>query len=131
MTRPRLLIVEDNEDLRRATRQRIEAVGDYDVRLAHNGREAILECEHWWPDLVLMDIHMPVMSGDEAIRRIRAMEGGERLPILVLYPHFLQGKEPPAKIFGGDGYVWKPIVDSLRLREILELHLREARSRPA
>ncbi|MDZ4686185.1 MAG: PAS domain S-box protein, partial [Planctomycetaceae bacterium] len=79
----RVLIADDIEDNRQLLAQLLAPVG-FEVRLATNGAEAVREFEGWRPDLILMDFRMPVMDGHEAIRRIRAMVGGEHPKIIAV-----------------------------------------------
>src|SRR4051794_4357755 len=79
----RVLIADDIEDNRQLLAQLLGPVG-FEIRLATNGAEAVQEFEQWRPHLVLMDFRMPVMDGHEAIRRIRAMAGGEGPKIIAV-----------------------------------------------
>jgi signal transduction histidine kinase/CheY-like chemotaxis protein len=79
----RVLIVDDQEENRQLLAQILDPVG-FDVRLANEGEKAVQEFEQWRPHLILMDLRMPVMDGHEAIRRIRAMAGGENVKIIAM-----------------------------------------------
>src|ERR1019366_4498999 len=79
----RVLIADDIEDNRQLLAQFLAPVG-FEIRLATNGVEAVRQFEKWRPHLILMDFRMPVMDGHEAIRRIRAMAGGEDPKIIAV-----------------------------------------------
>ncbi len=105
----RLLIVDDNPVNRKVTRMFTTPLG-VTVTEAENGRDAlgVLACESF--DAVLMDMHMPVMDGAEAIRRIRAGEAGRKdIPIVALTADALSGDRERYLAMGANAYVAKPI----------------------
>ena len=103
----RILIVEDQEDLRDILRYALEGAG-YKVVEAVNGADGVAKAEAERPDLVLMDIQMPVLDGYEATRRIKAQPALAKIPILAVTSYALSGDEDKAKAAGCDGYVTKP-----------------------
>src|SRR5437763_15891226 len=73
----KILVVEDNEDNRRILVYRLRKIGQFDIREAANGLQAIEAVQHDPPDLIFMDLKMPVMDGWEATRRSRQMDVGQ------------------------------------------------------
>jgi two-component system cell cycle response regulator DivK len=120
MSPRKILVVEDNEDNRRILVYRLDRIGDFDIREATNGREAIEAVERDPPDLVFMDLKMPVMDGWEAIRRIRAMPHGRAVRIVALTAQVMTGDEERALEMGCDDYLAKPVVDPDLMRQKLE-----------
>jgi len=108
----RILVVEDNLDNRRILVYRLKRIGEFDILEASNGEEALaMVKEDPRPDLVFMDLKMPVMDGWEATRQIRKLEGGEKIPIIALTAQAMAGDEQKALAAGCDDYLAKPIVD--------------------
>jgi two-component system cell cycle response regulator DivK len=120
MARKKILVVEDNLDNRRILVYRLRRIGDFDILEATNGKEALSIVESEGPDLIFMDLKMPVMDGWEATRRIRAGESGSRVPIIALTAQAMAGDEQKALAAGCDDYVAKPIVDPNIVRHKLE-----------
>jgi len=89
-------VVEDNEDNRRILVYRLKKIGQFDIREATNGQEAIDAVKADPPDLVFMDLKMPVMDGWEATKRIREMEGGSAVRIIALTAQAMAGDEEKA-----------------------------------
>jgi len=106
--RYRLLIVEDQPENRLLLRRLLEPLG-FEFREAANGQEAVALFEQWHPDLIWMDIRMPVMDGLEAVRRIRATQAGADTKIIALTAHALQEEKEPIMAAGCDDLVRKPI----------------------
>ena len=107
----RVLIVDDNEENRDLLSQTLGPVG-FELRQANDGAEAIREFEAWQPDLILMDLRMPVMDGREATRRIKSTPKGKKTAIIVLTASsFEDGRKDMAAI-GADGYIRKPFGES-------------------
>ena len=120
--RYRLLIVEDQPENRLLLRRLLEPLG-FELREAANGQEAVALFEQWHPDLIWMDIRMPVMDGLEAVRRIRATKAGADTKIIALTAHALEEEREPIMAAGCDDLVRKPIREQ-ELFGALARHLR-------
>lgn len=97
------------------------------VDTVRDGEAAVREVERAHPDLVLMDIQMPVMDGFDATRRIRAMPGGGELPIYAMTANALVGDADKSLAAGMNGHVSKP-VDPTELNRVLATHLPRAQT---
>jgi two-component system, cell cycle response regulator DivK len=126
MERKKILVVEDNEDNRRILVYRLGKIGEFDIREATNGLEALAEVERDPPDLIFMDLKMPVMDGWEATRRIRGMSRASSVRIIALTAQAMVGDEEKALEIGCDDYLAKPVVDPSLVRQKLERLLGEA-----
>jgi len=115
---PTILVVEDFEDNRFMMRRLLEITG-YDVLEATNGEEAVKLAQRGQPDLVLMDLSLPVMDGLTATRRIRALPEFREVPIVVVTAHDTADFHAAALASGCNEYVTKPI-DFLQLESLLE-----------
>ena len=120
MGRKKILVVEDNLDNRRILVYRLRRIGEFDISEAGNGEEALMAVERDAPDVIFMDLKMPVMDGWEATRRLRQTSVGARIPIIALTAQAMAGDEQKALAAGCDDYVAKPIVDPEVVREKLE-----------
>jgi PAS domain S-box-containing protein len=103
----RVLIADDIEDNRQLLAQLLAPVG-FEIRLATNGAEAVQEFEQWRPHLVLMDFRMPVMDGREAIRRIRALPGGNEPKIIAVTASAMEENRLDLIAIGADDFISKP-----------------------
>jgi CheY-like chemotaxis protein len=113
----RVLIADDIEDNRQLLAQLLAPVG-FEVRMATNGAEAIREFEEWHPHLILMDFRMPVMDGHEAIRRIRAMEGGKTPKIIAVTASAMEENRQELLGIGADDFISKPFRDAELFQKI-------------
>jgi len=120
MATKKILVVEDNEDNRRILIYRLRKIGDFEIIEAVNGEQAIEVVRTQQPDLVFMDLKMPVLDGWQATGRIRQMEGGDRVRIIALTAQAMAGDEEKALAAGCDDYLSKPVVDPNLVREKLE-----------
>ena len=116
--RPRVLLVEDSEDNRFMMRRLLEITG-YEVLEATNGEEAVNIAQRGRPDLVLMDLSLPVMDGLTATRQIRTLPELKKVPIVVVTAHDTADFHAAATASGCNEYVTKPI-DFLQLESLLE-----------
>lgn len=102
-----LLVAEDQAENRLLLHRLLEPLG-FELCDAHNGREAVDQFETWLPDLVFMDIRMPVMDGMEATRRIRSGMNGTKVPIVALTAHALEAERLEILAAGCNDFVRKP-----------------------
>ena len=103
----RILVVEDQEDDRQIIRDML-ARTDYEITAAENGEQALAAIAKQRPDLILMDIQMPIMDGYAATRRIKADPALRSIPIIAVTSYALSGEEKKARAAGCDDYVPKP-----------------------
>ena len=103
----KVLVVEDTEDNRQILRDLLGMAG-YEMVEAHDGAEGVAKATEHKPDLILMDIQMPVMDGYEATRRIKADPTLKDIPIIAVTSYALAGDEAKTREAGCDGYVAKP-----------------------
>jgi CheY-like chemotaxis protein len=104
----RVLLADDNADIASFVKEWLELEG-YEVTLAVNGAEALELTRSAAPDLILMDVAMPVMDGYEAIRRLRADEATRALPVIALTAHAQADEKGRALEVGATEYESKPI----------------------
>ena len=112
-----MLIADDIEDNRQLLAQLLAPVG-FEIRLATNGAEAVREFEEWRPHLILMDFRMPVMDGHEAIRRIRAMAGGEDPKIIAVTASAMDENRQELMEIGADDFISKPFREAELFQKI-------------
>ncbi|MBF0471145.1 MAG: response regulator [Gammaproteobacteria bacterium] len=124
----RILIVEDKVDNQRLLRQMMESVG-FEVEVATNGGEGVALFEQWHPDFIWMDMRMPVMDGYAATRKIRTLQGGEKVIICALTASAFEEERESILAAGCNDMIRKPIVtDSLfaTMRQHLGVQFRYA-----
>jgi two-component system cell cycle response regulator DivK len=117
MTRPRVLIVDDYLDAREMYAEYLEFSG-FEVVEAANGMEALARAVDSAPDIILMDLSLPVMDGWEATRRLKADARTAAIPVVALTGHELVGLSEGARRAGCDAFVAKPCLPEDLVREI-------------
>ena len=115
----RILVVEDHEDNRQILRDLLGAAG-FEMLEAEDGAAGVAAAEREKPDLILMDIQLPVMDGYEATRRIKANPALGQIPIIAVTSYALSGDEAKARAAGCDGYVTKPYSPRQLLAKVRE-----------
>jgi two-component system cell cycle response regulator DivK len=115
----RILIIEDQEDNRTILRDLLTAAG-YELIEAVDGEEGVKLAQQEKPDLILMDIQLPVIDGYEATRRIRVISDLKLTPIIAVTSYALSGDEAKARAAGCDGYVTKPFSPRALLAKVRE-----------
>ncbi len=104
----KILLVEDNEMNRDMLARRLERRG-YQVVIAVDGDQGVRLAQAEAPDLILMDMSLPVLDGWEATRRLKAMPATQAIPIVALTAHAMSGDREQALEAGCDDYDSKPI----------------------
>jgi len=113
----RILVVEDQEDLRGVLRDLFTRSG-YIVIEAADGATGVASAKSNRPDIILMDIQMPVIDGYEATRRIKADPTLAHIPVVAVSSFAMKGDEEKARAAGCDHYVTKPYSPIALLRMI-------------
>ena len=113
ITMKKLLLVEDNEMNRDMLSRRLERRG-YEVLIAVDGEEGIAAAKEHLPDLILMDMSLPVLDGWESTRRLKLQPETQGIPVLALTAHAMAGERDKALAAGCNDYDTKP-VDFARL----------------
>jgi two-component system cell cycle response regulator DivK len=115
----RVLLVEDTEDNRQLIRDLMASVG-HELLEAEDGESGVAMAARHRPDLILMDIQLPILDGYEAARRIKADPALRHIPIIAVTSYALSGDEAKAREAGCDGYVAKPFSPRQLLSKIAE-----------
>jgi len=116
----RILMIEDTEDNRQILRD-LFAATDYELIEARDGAEGVTTAQTEKPDLILMDIQLPVIDGYEATRRIKADPALSHIPIIAVTSYALSGDETKARAAGCDAYIAKPFSPRQLLAKVHEL----------
>jgi signal transduction histidine kinase/DNA-binding response OmpR family regulator len=117
----KILVVDDIENNRRLIHQILTPLG-FNIIEANNGLKACIAIEKESPDLILMDIRMPVMGGEEAIRKIKATEQGIKIPIIAVSASVFKSEQQDILNQGADDFLSKPFKRS-QLLKIIGQHL--------
>jgi two-component system, cell cycle response regulator DivK len=115
--KPVVLVVDDFADNREMYSEYL-AFSGYEVIEAKNGKEAIDAAQERMPDIIIMDLSLPVMDGWEATRRLKADERTRRIPVVALTGHALAGHSKGAKEAGCDSFLAKPCLPDQLVAEI-------------
>ena len=115
----RILVIEDTEDNRQIIRDLLTSFV-YVLLVAVDGAEGVAMAEAHYPDLILMDIQLPVLDGYEATRRIRAIPELAEVPIIAVTSYALSGDEAKTREAGCDGYIAKPFSPRQLLAKVRE-----------
>ena len=89
----KILYAEDEEDIRSIAQIALEDVGGFTLEFCENGQEVVSKIEHFKPDLLLLDVMMPMMDGPSALKAVRKIPGYENVPAI-----FMTAKIQPAEI---------------------------------
>jgi len=115
----RILVIEDTEDNRQIIRDLLTSF-DYELIEAVDGAEGVAMAQSHHPDLILMDIQLPIVDGYEATRSIRAIPELAAVPIIAVTSYALSGDEARTREAGCDGYVAKPFSPRQLLAKVRE-----------
>jgi DNA-binding response OmpR family regulator len=105
---PRILVVEDEQDIAGLIKHTLERAGDGSVEIVARGDEAIRSISSRQPDLVILDLNLPVLSGEEVCRMLRQRPETRQLPIIMLTARTSESERVAGLDLGADDYVTKP-----------------------
>jgi CheY-like chemotaxis protein len=105
----KILYIEDNDDNAYMLKMRLELLGDFEVLAAENGEKGCEIAATEQPDIILMDLEMPVVDGWEATRRLKGNPTTRGIPIIALSAHALAGEREKALAAGCNEFDTKPI----------------------
>lgn len=117
---PRILVIEDNEENRDSLSRRLQRRG-FEVLLAPDGKAGVETAKAERPDLILMDMNMPLVDGWEATRQIKAEQATANVPVIALTAHAMAGDKERALAAGCADYHTKPIEFPKLLAQIESL----------
>ena len=112
----KILVVEDSEVIRELLIQLLEE--DYEVVTAIDGRDGIEQALRHKPDLILMDLSLPVLDGWSAVSQIKAIPSLATVPVIAVSAHAMRGEEDAARHAGCDDYLTKPIRERVMFEKL-------------
>jgi DNA-binding response OmpR family regulator len=115
----KVAIVEDDQAISQMYRFKFEAEG-YTVETAENGKLGLALAEHMKPDIILLDIMMPVMTGDQMLEALRASEWGKNIKVIILTNMGEQEIPPKVKELGVSGVILKADMTPKQVAEIVK-----------
>jgi two-component system, cell cycle response regulator DivK len=115
----RILVIEDTENNRIILNDLLTNAG-FEVMMAPDGAKGVAMAAETRPDLILMDIQLPIVDGYEATRRIKSNPQLRQIPIIAVTSYALSGDDAKARAAGCDGYVAKPFSPRLILAKVRE-----------
>jgi two-component system, cell cycle response regulator DivK len=115
----RILVIEDTENNRRILNDLLTHAG-FEVMEAVDGEKGVAMAAERLPDLILMDIQLPIVDGYEATRRIKSNPDLRQIPIIAVTSYALSGDEAKARAAGCDGYITKPFSPRVILAKVRE-----------
>lgn len=121
MTEPRVLVVDDEDDIREIVQLSLELVAGWDVLAASNGAEAIDIATAQQPDLVLLDVMMPGMDGPQTFRRLKADAATREIPVIFLTAKVQRTEQLDLHELGATGLIAKPFDPTNLATEIREI----------
>ncbi len=116
----RILMVEDTEDNRQILRDLFASTG-YELLEAQDGAAGLAMASKHKPDIILMDIQLPVIDGYEVTRRIKADPALRHIPVIAVTSYALSGDDAKARAAGCDAYIAKPFSPRALLAKVHEL----------
>ena len=108
MRKHRILIVEDEQDVAELIRHTLQRTGEADLAVAGSGDTALKAVSDWHPDLVLLDLNLPVLDGTEVCRILRSRDTTRNIPIVILTARTGEDDRVRGLELGADDYITKP-----------------------
>ncbi|MDJ0649042.1 MAG: ATP-binding protein [Xenococcaceae cyanobacterium MO_188.B19] len=115
----RIAVVDDQETNRQLLTELLQSVG-FEIRTANNGQEAIALWQEWLPDLIWMDMRMPIIDGYEATQQIKSLPEGDKTIIIALTASAFEEQKDKVLSIGCDDFIRKPFAESLIFEKMTE-----------
>jgi DNA-binding response OmpR family regulator len=128
MPKHRILIVEDEQDVAELIKHTLQRAGDAEVAVARTGDAALTTISEWQPDLVLLDLNLPVLDGTEVCRIMRSRSDTRHIPVVMLTARSAEDDRVRGLELGADDYITKPFSLrelTARVRAVLRRPRRE------
>lgn len=122
-SKKKVLVVEDNEDNREIFVFRLQQWG-FEVLVAANGKEALEIAYQFKPDIIFMDLKMPIMDGWEATRALRQTDWGKDLPVIAVTAHAMSEEREKALTAGCNDFIPKPVTDYSIIQQAIQRNSR-------
>lgn len=116
MLRKRILVIDDDDDVREVAAMALETAGDYDILTADNGRTGLAQAVRQQPDLILLDVMMPELDGPSTFRLLRQSDVTRTIPVIFLTAKVQAADRRSLTSLGANGLISKPF-DPLRLAD--------------
>jgi CheY-like chemotaxis protein len=116
MLRKRILVIDDDDDVREVAALALETAGDFDILTADNGRTGLAQAIRQHPDLILLDVMMPELDGPSTFRLLRQGERTCDIPVIFLTAKVQAADRRSLTLLGANGLISKPF-DPLRLAD--------------
>jgi two-component system cell cycle response regulator DivK len=129
-TRPVVLVVDDHPDNLHMYALALTAEG-FDVHEARNGHQALEAAAAVKPDIIVMDVGLPVMDGWAATQKLKADPATKHIPVIILTGHAMLGEGRQARTVGAEAYLTKPCLPDDLIYEIRRLLQTRAKGRPS
>src|SRR5438552_3326837 len=123
MTRPKILIIEDERALNQVLTYNLQREG-YETLVAHDGQEGLRKAQTLLPDLIILDIMLPLLSGLDVCRELRGGERTREIPIIILTAKAEETDQVVGFSMGADDYVTKPFSIKVLLQRIKAMQRR-------
>ena len=120
----KILVVDDNEDNQDILIYRLKTLGSFEILVAFNGKEAVEVAARTKPDMIFMDLMMPVMDGYQATQALRLTEWGKDLPIVAVTAYATEEDRKKALSAGCSDFIPKPVLDYSVVQKAIERLLR-------
>ena len=117
---PQALVVDDSAVIRKIARQMLEKLG-FAVREAEDGAAAVQNCAAAMPDMILLDWHMPVMSGFDFLKQLRSMPEGDKPKVVFCTTENSFAMIEQAMSAGADEYIMKPFDEFIIREKLLQI----------
>lgn len=119
---PKIAIIEDDQAISQMYRFKFEAEG-YDVETAENGKRGLQLVESMQPDMILLDLMMPEMTGDEMLEKLRAAPWGQKVKVIILTNVGEQEIPTKVKQLGVSGIILKADMTPRQVADVVKKHL--------